>query len=95
MRDQRRQMRPVDLRARLDMALEIVGVQLDQPGQDEIARAIDLAAGHVIALGNRGDDTRLDGQRTGATRSGSTSRALARQSDSCDAPPAPACGRAI
>ncbi|WP_108257683.1 ferredoxin reductase domain-containing protein [Mangrovicoccus ximenensis] len=43
MRHHRGMVRPVHPRARRDMALEIVGMQLDQPGRDDVALAIHRA----------------------------------------------------
>ena len=39
-------MGPVDLGARLDMAFQVVGVQLDQPRQHQIAAAVDRSRRH-------------------------------------------------
>ena len=55
MGDDRIGMRPGDLRARLDMSLQIVGVQLDQPRRQQIALAIQRAFGHRAARADLGD----------------------------------------
>ena len=45
-------MGPVDLGARLDVAFQVVGVQLDQAGHHQIAVAVDRARRHCRACGD-------------------------------------------
>lgn len=53
-------MRPVDAGARLDMTFQIVGMQFDQSGDQQIAAAIDRTPWNRIALGDPGDHPALD-----------------------------------
>lgn len=60
MGDQGGQMRPIHIGARLDMAFDIVGVQLDQTGDDEITPAIQSASGNMIPFGDLGNHALFD-----------------------------------
>ena len=55
MGDDRRAVGPVDLGARLHVALKVVGVQLDQPGGEVAALAIDRSFGQGGAFRDIGD----------------------------------------
>ena len=48
-------MRPGDLWARLDVAFQVVGVKLDQAGQNEVTAAINRTGRNHAAFGNVGD----------------------------------------
>jgi hypothetical protein len=64
MRDDGGLMRPVDLWARLDVSLEIVGVQLDQSGHHQIALAVHGPCGYRSARCDLGDATVPQTQRS-------------------------------
>ncbi len=63
MRENRRSVRPIRLRARLDVTLEVVGMKLDQPRAQEVAVQIDRARGHVRTRIDAGDMAIRDGHR--------------------------------
>ena len=51
MRQQRRKMRPSNRWSRLDMTFKVVGMQLDQAGQNEATAAIQRASRDMVAFG--------------------------------------------
>ncbi len=59
------QMGPVHFGARLDMPLDIVGMQLDQTGQNPVARAIHRTRRDVVAFHNLGNHALFDCDRPG------------------------------
>ena len=72
-------MGPVDLGARLDVAFEVVGVQLDQAGHHQIAAAIDGARRARLRLRRcRRSGRRAGGSARAGLRVGRTRVALAR-----------------
>ena len=53
-------MRPIDFGARLDMAFDIVGVQLHQPRQNQVPAAIQSACRDAVPFSDVGNDARFD-----------------------------------
>ena len=70
MREDRRLVRPVHPGARLNMPLEIVGVQLHQPRREVIAAAIHRATGHTRARPDTGDPPVAQNHRSAPDLSG-------------------------
>ena len=56
-------MGPVDARARAQMPFQVVGMQLDHTGGQEIALQIRRARRDIVARGNGGDDAILKAER--------------------------------
>jgi hypothetical protein len=70
MRQNGARMREMHLGARLDVTLQIVGVQFDQPGQDQITLAVKRSVWHAVPLLDSGDFamTEPDGAADNLTR---------------------------